>query len=51
MVKQIRPISEENFYNLDRDEKYRIIFKKSLELVDYTFGNNIEDLMSLYMVG
>lgn len=51
MVKKIRPISEDNFYNLDRDEKYRIIFKKSLELVDFTFENNIEDLMSLYMIG
>lgn len=51
MVKKIKPIFDENFYNLDRDEKYRMIFKKSLELVDYTYDNNIEDLMSLYMIG
>lgn len=51
IVKKIKPISEENFYNLDRDEKYKIIFKKSLELIDYTLENKIEDLMSLYMVG
>lgn len=51
MIKHIRPIYEENFYNLDRNEKYEMIFKKSLELVDYVENNNIEHLMSLYMVG
>jgi hypothetical protein len=51
MVKKISPIYFDNFYNLDRDEKYRIIFKKSLEMVEYVTENKIEELMSLYMIG
>lgn len=51
MVKTIKPISEENFYNLDRDEKYQMIFKKSLELLEFVNENKIENLMSIYSIG
>lgn len=50
MVKKIKPIFEENFYNLDRDEKYQMIFKKSLELLEFVNENKIEHLMSLFSI-
>lgn len=42
LVRQIRPICEENFYNLSRDEKYEIILKKSLEVIDFAKENNVD---------
>ena len=35
MVSQIKPLFEENFYNLSRKEKYETLYKKTLEI--YTF--------------
>lgn len=51
MVKQIKPIFEENFYNLDRDQKYQMIFKKSLEIIDFVSEHKIEHLASAYSIG
>lgn len=47
MLKKIKPISEENFYNLSRDEQYQMIIKKSLEVCEYARENNI-DLKEAY---
>ncbi len=41
ILKKIKPISEENFYNLNRDQKYQMVLKKSLETCDYARENNI----------
>jgi len=48
ILKQIKPISEENFYNLTRDQKYQMILKKSLEVCEYARENKLElrDLLS-----
>ncbi|CAF0808334.1 unnamed protein product [Brachionus calyciflorus] len=55
MVSKIRPISDENFYNLDRDEKYEIIYRKSLEIFDFLKENNISpdspDINKLGIIG
>ena len=52
MVKQIRPIFEENFYNLDRDSKYQMIMKKSLQAVEFANEHKVdEDLMTPYIIG
>ena len=46
LAKEIKPIFEENFYNLERDQKYQMIFKKSLELVDFVNKYKIEHLIT-----
>lgn len=55
MVAKIRPLYEENFYNLDRDEKYEMIYKKSLEIYDFFKENKINsdstDVMKLGVIG
>ncbi|RNA34484.1 peroxisomal acyl-coenzyme A oxidase 1 isoform X2 [Brachionus plicatilis] len=51
MVKTIKPISDENFYNLERDQKYQMIFKKSLEMFEFVNENKIESVMSLFNIG
>lgn len=55
MVAKIRPLYEENFYNLDRDEKYEMIYKKSLEIYDFLKENKISsestDAMKLGVIG
>lgn len=35
IVKNIRPLWEENFNNLNRDEKYESLFRKSLEIFEF----------------
>jgi acyl-CoA oxidase len=42
LMKRIKPVFEENFYNLNRDEKYQMIMKKSLEICEYGREKNIE---------
>ncbi len=42
ICKKIKPISEENFYNLNRDQKYQMILKKSLEVCEYSRENNLD---------
>jgi hypothetical protein len=42
MVQKIKPLSEENFYNLDRKEKYEMMLKKTLEFYDFVRDNNIK---------
>ena len=42
ICQKIRPISEENFYNLNRDQKYEMILKKSLEVCEYGRENNLD---------
>ena len=42
LCKRIRPIYEENFYNLNRDQKYQIILKKSLEICVFAKEHNID---------
>ena len=52
LLQQIKPISEENFYNLEREQKYDMIYKKSLEMVEFAKENNLnEEVMSLPMIG
>jgi hypothetical protein len=51
MVEKIKPIFYENFYNLDRDQKYQLVFKKSIEMTEFVQDNNIQDLLSMYLVG
>ena len=42
LVQKIKPIFEENFYNLDREEKYEMMVKKSLEFYDFVRDNNLK---------
>jgi hypothetical protein len=52
MVQKIKPIFEENFYNLDRSKKYEMILKKSLQAVEFHKEKNIdEELMTPYIIG
>ena len=51
LVNEIKPIFEENFYNLDRDRKYQMILKKSLELVEFVNKYKIENIMSMNEIG
>ena len=51
MVKKIKPIYEENFYNLDREKKYEMILKKSLEMIEYVDENkSYDDSLNPYFV-
>jgi hypothetical protein len=44
-IKQrIKPICEENFYNLNRNEKYQMILKKSLEAWQWADENGVDKL-------
>ena len=51
MVQQIKPIFYENFYNLDRDAKYQMVFKKSLDIMEFVKEHNCEHLVTMYTVG
>ncbi len=51
MVKKIKPIFEENFYNLERQEKYDLIYKKTLDIVEYSNEHKIDELMQNYLFG
>ena len=51
MVKEIKPIFYENFYNLDRDKKYQLVCQKSIEMVEYVQDHDVESIMSMYTVG
>ena len=42
MVKKIKPLFEENFYNLDRNEKYEMMVKKTLEFYEFVQDNDIK---------
>jgi hypothetical protein len=42
LLKRMKPIFEENFYNLSRDEKYQIILKKSLEIVEFSKEHDVD---------
>lgn len=47
IVKKIRPICEENFYNLNREEKYEVMFRKSTELYHYLKENQLDYNLSV----
>jgi acyl-CoA oxidase len=51
MLKEIGPLSDENFYNLDRDKKYELVVAKSLRLYEFCMENKCEDLVTMYTVG
>ncbi len=42
IVKKIKPLYEENFFNLSRDEKYEMMLKKSLEIFEYSRETQID---------
>jgi hypothetical protein len=42
LLKRMKPIFEENFYNLSRDEKYQIILKKSLEIIEFSKEHDVD---------
>ena len=50
-MNEIKPIFEENFYNLDRDQKYQMILKKSLELFEFVHKYKIENIMTANEIG
>lgn len=52
VVKEIKPLIEENYENLDRSEKYEINIKKSLEMIEFAKQNNVTDNMEYtYLIG
>jgi hypothetical protein len=51
LVKDIKPIWEENYFNLERDQKYQMIFKKSLEIIEWFVENKCDDIVSAYFLG
>jgi hypothetical protein len=42
LMTRIKPVYEENFYNLNRDQKYQMILKKSLEICEYSREKNVD---------
>lgn len=42
LSRAIKPLYEENYFNLNRDEKYQMVLKKSLEMFEYARNNNID---------
>lgn len=42
LVKAVKPLSEENYYNLTRDEKHQMVLKKSLEICEFGRNNNVD---------
>lgn len=42
LMSRIKPVFEENFYNLNRDEKYQMVLKKSLEICEYGREKNLD---------
>ncbi len=51
MLREIGPLSNENFYNLERDSKYELVVAKSLALHEFCAVNGCEDLVTMYTVG
>ena len=51
MVKEIKPLFEENHFNLDRYRKYEQVFKKSLEITEFHLDRDAEWLINMYTVG
>ena len=51
LVQEVKPIFEENFYNLDREQRFQMIFKKSLDIVDFVYKHDIENKMTMFDVG
>lgn len=51
LVNEIKPIYYENFYNLDRDDKFQMMMKKSLEIFEFIQRNNINPDMGFYKLG
>lgn len=43
---KIRPICEENYYNLNREEKYELIFGKSMQIHDYLKTHQIDQSLA-----
>lgn len=42
LCSRIKPVFEENIYNLNRDQKYQMVLKKSLEVCEYSREKNID---------
>ena len=52
IVKEIKPLIDENYENLSRTEKYELNLKKSLEMIDFARKNNITNNMEYtYLMG
>ena len=51
LVKKIKPIYYENFYNLDREEKYGMMMKKSLEILEFLQENKINHENGFFKLG
>lgn len=51
MVQQIKPICEENFHNLGRQEKYDMIYDKTIKLIEYNQTHQIDEIMQNYLFG
>jgi hypothetical protein len=52
VLKEIGPLSEENFYNLERPQKYELVYQKSLRIFEYCEEHGIpEEFITMYTVG
>ena len=51
LVEQIKPIGEENFHNLGRQEKYDMIYDKTIKLIEYNNLHQIDEIMQNYLFG
>ncbi len=52
IVKEIKPVFYENYDNLDRNEKYEMVFKKSLELIEFAKRHRVDNYMEYtYLIG
>lgn len=45
MSKSVKSLHEENFYNLDREEKYAMIYRKTLEVFEFSKKEGVDKLI------
>lgn len=49
---QIKSLYEENYENLERGQKYELVLKKSLELIEFANEHNVTNYMEYtYLIG
>ena len=51
LVKTVKPIYYENFYNLGKEEKYEMMMKKSLQILEFLRDNNINHENGFFKLG
>ena len=52
IVQKTNPLLYENYENLDRDEKFDLVVKKSLQLIEFSQEHNIDNYMfRTYLMG